>query len=106
GDGGLQRRPLVQHQVEQAVRVGQLVRRRVRLQEQRTGPLDAQGEIDQGEQLRITSELVEIELDVNVPELVACQPVSRIELQSPTERQQGRSIASDRRMTDAAQDIL
>src|SRR5262245_48145524 len=106
GNARLQRGPLVQHQVEQTVRVGQLVRRRVRLQQQRTGPFHAQVEVNQGEQLRVAGQLVELEFDVDIPELFACQPVVRVELQGAEGRKQGRPIAADRGVTDTPQHVL
>ncbi len=106
GDRRVQRRSLAHHQVEQAVGLGHFLGRRLRLQQQRAGPVQAQVEIHQCQRVRVAGQLVEIEGTVNIPVAVAGARVVRIELQGPAEGEQRLAVQTGAPIAQAAEGVL
>jgi hypothetical protein len=105
-DGWPHARLQPQHQIEQAMCLVELSGGWAWLQQERTGALQAQIEIDERQRLRIVGQLVEIERAMYVPEAIARQAVIRIKLQGAAERLQSAAIAADARVTEAAEGVL
>jgi hypothetical protein len=78
-DLGMAMRVQLEHQVEQAVGFIELGRRRL-AEKKRSGPLQAQVKIDQGQRLGVVGQGVQVERAMHLPEAVPRQPVVRLQL--------------------------
>lgn len=102
----LQRRPLTRHQVEQPLRLAQLLGARRRVQQQPADALDAKLEIHLSQCLGIVGHLVEVHVAVDAKHLLASHLVTWVELQRPVQRRQRLPPVARVGVADAAQHVL